>query len=76
MFYAQSLYQNACNIVAARYTAPNPPRAAIEMRSNPATEPAALHRGVVFQHNALREGKAAVKRQKACANINQRNQSW
>jgi hypothetical protein len=76
MFYAQSLYQNACNIIATRYTAPNPPRAAIEMRSNPATRPVAPHQSVVFQHKAPWAGKAGVKRQKACANINQRNQSW
>jgi len=76
MFYAKSLYQNACNIIATRYTAPNPPRAAIEMRSNLAAEPAALQQLVVFSGQRVMQGSTGVKRQKACANINERNQSW
>jgi hypothetical protein len=54
----------------------DPLLAAIEMRSNPHAESAALQKLVVFSGQRVMQGTTGVKPQKACATINERNQSW
>jgi hypothetical protein len=76
MFHATTLYQNTRNPLGIGYTAPDPLLSAIEMRSNLHAEPAALQKLVVFSGQRVMQGSTGVKPQKACATINERNQSW